>query len=591
MDHIDADPALSAHLQRERKSLARERRRRGIRIFSVLAFAAALVFAPLSETALLEKMFALTLVCASALLLLFLTARLAFSLLLTALVYSVLKGSSMLKFAYMLTPVLAPDLHYYLNRDTVELIGRYPLLLAFTLAMLALIPLILVPAWVWETTRGWTAPGRLRATTLRVVGACASIALVAVSLSPQGPFARVFNKPMWATVSDRSYLTAFFTSFNDIEVRMPSIVGPVDRTIDWSMPAPPPRERHPDIVAVLEESTFDPKILKVCTPPTCSFDMFRKDQYTRSGGLLTVHSFGGGTWTAEFALMTGLADVLFGNAGMYAPYNLAPRVAHTLPDVLKSAGYRVIAVYSHSGEFLNARNAYASYGFDRFYDGTDYGLDWKSTDADLLDVFTRIHAEETAAHPDRPLFIFTLTLHQHGPHMTPLEQLPAPYNKPLFRGKFAPTALDDWLNLNLGNYLERLSRSDTMLRDLRTMLWSSGRETVLMHFGDHQPSFDGAMHAIPKNVTGAAGLNTSRVTYYKLESSFPLPRLPEYEALDIVYLGSVLLDAAGVPKDAFYQANTLLRDRCKGRYLDCADTRMLTSYHDYIFNTLLNLRE
>ncbi|MEO8011871.1 MAG: sulfatase-like hydrolase/transferase [Dokdonella sp.] len=357
------------------------------------------------------------------------------------------------------------------------------------------------------------------------------------------------------------------------------------------MPMQPARERHPDIVAVLEESTFDPAILKVCELPVCSLDMFRDNAYTRAGGLLTVHSFGGGTWTAEFALMTGLADVLFGNAGMYAPYNLAPRVAHTLPDVLKGVGYRVIAVYSHSGEFLNARNAYADYGFDRFYDGTDYGLDWKSTDADLLEVFTRIHAEETAAHPDRPLFIFTLTLHQHGPHMTPLEKLPAPFNRPLFGGKFAPTALDDWLNLNLGNYLERLSRSDAMLRDLRAMLWSSGRDTVLMHFGDHQPSFDGAMHAIPKSVPVAAGLNTSRVTYYRLETSFPSPRLPDYEALDIVYLGSILLDAAGVPKDAFYQANTLLRDRCKGRYLDCADTIFLTSYHDYIFNTLLDLRE
>ena len=252
----------------------------------------------------------------------------------------------------------------------------------------------------------------------------------------------------------------------------------------------------------------------------------------------------------------------------------------------------MIAVYSHSGEFLNARNAYEDYGFEAFYDGTDYGLGWKSTDDDLLQVLSKIHAEETTANPERPLFIFTLTLHQHGPHMTPLDTLPAPFDKPLFTGKLAATkALDDWLNLNLGNYLERLHRSSAMLAGLEKLLWSSGRPTVLLHFGDHQPSFDGAMHSIAKRVPDAAGPNASRVTYYMLKTSFPMPAMPKYESLDIVYLGSLLLDAAGVPKDAFYQANTLLRDRCAGRYLQCRDVRMLTSYHDYIFNVLQDLRE
>ena len=64
-----------------------------------------------------------------------------------------------------------------------------------------------------------------------------------------------------------------------------------------------------------------------------------------------------------------------------------------------------------------------------------------------------------------------------------------------------------------------------------------------------------------------------------------------WDALDITYLGSMLLDAAGVPKDAFYQANSLLRDRCKGRYLTCKDRTLLGSYHDYIFNTLKDVRD
>ena len=52
-----------------------------------------------------------------------------------------------------------------------------------------------------------------------------------------------------------------------------------------------------------------------------------------------------------------------------------------------------------------------------------------------------------------------------------------------------------------------------------------------------------------------------------------------------------MLDVAGVPKDAFYQANTLLRERCGGRYLDCEDAKMVASYHDHIFRQLDDLRE
>jgi phosphoglycerol transferase MdoB-like AlkP superfamily enzyme len=306
---------------------------------------------------------------------------------------------------------------------------------------------------------------------------------------------------------------------------------------------------------------------------------------------LSVHTFGGGTWTSEFSLLTGLAHTLFGNAGLYAPYNLAPRVAFTLPKAFKSAGYRAIALYPMTGDFLNARNAYDYYGFDAFYDGTQYGLSWESRDADLLKVFERIYDDEKRIHPDQPLFVFMLTLHQHGPHMVPLAELPKPYDQPLFPNAFKPKALDDWLNLNLGNYLERLQQSDAMIAELEKFLLGRDHPSVLMHFGDHQPSFDGAINEIPKIVPKEAGPNAHWVTYYMLKSNYPVRQKFDYPVLDIAFLGSLLLDVAGVPKDEFFQANTLLRERCQGRYLDCKDARTVTSYHDYVFTKLEDLHE
>jgi phosphoglycerol transferase MdoB-like AlkP superfamily enzyme len=567
------------------------RRVRVLRTFALLAFAALLAFGPATEHTWPERTFTLSLALLCVLVVLFATARLALALLVAALVFGAIEIAGTLKFVYLTTPLLAPDLQYFVNRETIGVIARYPLLLGVSVAATVLIPLMLILAAIGEPASLLRERRRVVRAAARVLGTLASAALLLVCLMPAGPFSAVFNKPMWITINDKSFLTDFFTSFNDTVVIEPEIPPRIDRTIGWKLERPlqAPASR-PDVVAILEESTFDPRILKVCTIAVCKRRMFDADKSTRAHGLLTVHTFGGGTWTSEFAVLTGLAHTLFGPAGLYAPYNLAPRVDHTLPRVFRAAGYRAIAVYPMTGDFLNARNAYDYYGFDAFYDGTEYGLGWESTDADLLEVFRRIYEDEKRVHPDQPLFVFMLTLHQHGPHMRPLAELPAPYDKPLFAGKFRPKDLDDWLNLNLGNYLERLQQSDAMLAELQKYLFGGKRPVVLMHFGDHQPSFDGAIHAIAKEVPKEAGPNSSMVTYYSVKSSFPVKRKFDYPVLDIAFLGSLVLDVAGVPKDAFYQANTLLRERCKGRYLDCKDTNMVASYHDYVFNRLKDLR-
>jgi phosphoglycerol transferase MdoB-like AlkP superfamily enzyme len=568
------------------------RRVRALRAFAIVAFVAMFALAPMTEHTWPERTFTATLVLLAVLAVLFASARVAFALLVAALVFGAIALAGTLKFTYLTTPLLAPDLEYFVNRETIGVIARYPLLLGVSIAAVILIPLLLIVAFVGEPASLLRSRPRAVRAAVRVVGASASAALLVACLVPEGPFRAVFNKPMWITINDRSFLTDFFTSFNDTVITRPEIPGKIDLKTSWKLERPlQAPATKPDVVAILEESTFDPRILKACTIPVCKRAMFDADKNTRARGLLTVHTFGGGTWTSEFAVLTGLAHTLFGAAGLYAPYNLAPRVDHTLPRTFRAAGYRAIAVYPMTGDFLNARNAYDYYGFDAFYDGTQYGLGWESTDADLLKVFERIYGDEKRVHPDTPIFVFMLTLHQHGPHMKPLAELAPPYDKPLFAGTFSPKDLDDWLNLNLGNYLERLQQSDAMLADLEKFLFAGERPVVLMHFGDHQPSFDGAIHAIPKQVPKEAGPNTSMVTYYSIKSNFPMKRKFDYAVLDIAFLGALVLDVAGVPKDAFYQANTLLRERCKGRYLDCKDTNMVASYHDYVFNRLQDLRE
>nr|MDQ2972736.1 sulfatase-like hydrolase/transferase [Pseudomonadota bacterium] len=301
----------------------------------------------------------------------------------------------------------------------------------------------------------------------------------------------------------------------------------------------------------------------------------------------------GGTWTTEFAFLTGLPHDLFGPAGIYAPFNLAPRIHYTLARALRADGYRTVAIYPTDGDFLNGRAAYTDYDFDAFYGGEQVGLGWHSSDADLMRAFARVFAiEKTKAH-GAPVFLFMLTLHQHGPHMTPLRDLSSPYDKPLFSGRIArDKALDDWLNLNLGNYLQRLDESDRAEATLEEMLRKDDRPVLLAHFGDHQPSFDGAINALQKRLPVRVA-DPAVVTYYMMKG-FNMPinqpiRRADYPVLDIAFLGSLLMDAAGLRKDAFFTANALLRERCHGHDVDCRNAALLRSWRAEVFGDLHDL--
>ena len=578
------------------------KRTRIVLAVAALGFFTVLVTGPLSSGNPVEQAFAIALTGTSVLLMAFLTRRAAFAVAVPTLIFGGLLIAGALKFHYLTTPLLAPDLVYFLNRDLLEVATRYPSVMIALVGGALVIPTVLVAVWRLDRSRLFaslpTAPRRI----LRGVGVLASSALLLVIDSPAGPFDEAFAKGMWAMMNDKNYLVDFFTSFYQTEVRIPPLAADAAPDLSWTQSPTenPPvcvsrncgsaekikrAQAYPDIVAILEESTFDPTLLKICTLPVCKRHMFDADGRTRAHGPLTVHVWGGGTWTSEFALLTGLNHNTFGEAGLYAPYNLAPRVNFTLPNVLHAAGYRVIAIYPMTGDFINARNAYKFYGFDKFYDGQDYGLSWESPDSDLMQVFDRIYAEEKKTIGKQPLFVMMLTLRQHGPHMTPLKELAPPFDKPLFPNRFKPKDVDDWMNLNLGNYLFRLLGSDAAITHIEKTLLDGDRPAVLFHFGDHQPSFEGAIRELAKTVPPSVP-DPNFITYYMLKGNFRPAREYAYAALDLSFAGALILDVAGVPKDALFQANALLRERCHGAYLDCKDRRMLDSYHNYVFHEL-----
>ncbi|MGH8216705.1 MAG: sulfatase-like hydrolase/transferase [Rhodanobacteraceae bacterium] len=557
--------------------------------FAIAVLLVTLRFGPFAEQSPAECLFAASILGALVMLAVAASGRWAFGIVAGCVPVLLLVVAANIKFRYLSTPLLAPDLLYYFNAEIGETLLHYPFILAAIAAALVSVPLLLVALWRSDQRPPRNLPTRVA----RLAGAAVAIAAILIVMNPGGPFAAVHDRGMWQAMNDRSFISDFLVSIRSTRAHAPLYDAAAATRDDWhdlSAPGHAASARRPDIVAVLEESTFDPRMLTACTTKLCDARMFQPDANTIAHGWLDVHTWGGGTWTSEFAFLAGLPHTVFGPAGIYAPFNLAPRIRYTLPRLLGNDGYRTVGIYPTDGDFMNGRDAYADYGFDAFYGGEQLGLGWKSTDAELVRAFRRVFAIEKAKAHGAPVFVFMLTLHQHGPHMTPLAELPAPYNHPLFPGKLAAgnAALDGWLNLNLANYLQRLSMSDAAMTSLESLLRGDDRPALLLHFGDHQPSFDGAINVLAKTVPPSVG-NPQFTTYYMLKGfNMPVTR-EDYPVLDIAYLGSLVLDAADIPRNRFFVANTLLRDRCDGHDLDCRNAALRGSYRAYIFGNLHDL--
>jgi len=561
-------------------------------IASLLCGAIVFIFAVFEsawrEPHLLEKAFVLTLLLCTWGALLFASVRLATSLLISGGLFLLLKFISITKLRYLESTLMPADFIYFARTSLLETLEHYPHFLGLGIAMCILIPTGLILIW-WTDRPLMTRMPFLPRAAARLAGTATCIAIFLACLLPHGPFSEITQKAMWYKLSDGAHLTNFFATIRDSEIRLPSMSNADAAELEWKDTAIPHSANHleghllPDIIQVLEESTFDPSIFMGCDIPQCRVSMFQQDERTRAHGPLRTHTAGGGTWVSEFSVLTGIPQDIFGPSGMYAPYTLAPRVQDTLPKFLSRIGYLTIAIYPVGGNFINARNAYRAYGFDRFYDINDLGLTaWHTSDSQLFAAAKRIY--DKVKKPKQPVFIMILTMEQHGPHdSAPLSSLTAPFNEGLIHD------LPNDQALNLTTYLARLHKSDVGMSQLEHDFLDRPDPTVLVHFGDHQPSFGGLIRKMQRTLSADEQPYREYLTYYMIKSNFAEQPLSGYPVLDIAYLPSMVLQTAGLPMDPYFSALASFRDRCKGLYDDCADKSLIASYYAWIFGQLHEL--
>lgn len=341
-----------------------------------------------------------------------------------------------------------------------------------------------------------------------------------------------------------------------------------------------------DIVLVLQESQFNPATIAGCAPALCEMPVFGSGAGTRAYGPLRVHVFGGGTWLSEFAFNTGVPHSLFGAAGDFAPFNVAPGVQRSFVRSLRAAGYRTVAIYPVGGGMMNARRAYEGYGFDRFLEPADLGFEggFGTRDEPIYQALARVLDDER--RHGKPVFVMVVTIFNHAEHGVEMERVPPDLTQ------LAERSFPDSPQVahNVADYVWRSRLFAAAMDSASRKILAGTRPAVVGWFGDHQPPFGRAreLRERIRNFGDAPQRFAPKFqTWYSIASNREgvAPASPS-SPVDVVFLPGLLAQLAGVPPDEWLAANAVARERCGGLLDECVEPAIRAAYLSYLVQHL-----
>lgn len=242
--------------------------------------------------------------------------------------------------------------------------------------------------------------------------------------------------------------------------------------------APAVGAQLPDLLVVQSESFFDPRL---------SYRSVRKDvlqhydrivQQSLCHGQLTVPAWGANTVRTESAFLTGLNPAQMGIHQFNPYWYLSRKRLPNLVSKLKSLGYRTFCVHPYPVGFYMRDKVFPKLGFDKFIDISEFNPEQKDGQY-ISDAAVAEKLAELLQQQDRPCFIFTITMENHGPlHLESDQGIDL---DPLYLATPPAEARD------LTVYLRHLKNADRMLDRLTGFLSDRQRKSYLCWYGDHVP--------------------------------------------------------------------------------------------------------
>lgn len=449
---------------------------------------------------------------------------------------------------YRGTPVLPWDLTALETAAAVS--GSYSYVP--TEPMLVGAVLVLVLIWVLrkEFRKGrflmdrHTAPVRLGCLAVGI--ACLGVAVAPERLEELGVQTDVWDQT--GAYRTSGAVAAFLCNLEFLEVDEPEDLSP--QRLSWIMDqVEVPEETavsvdHPNIVAIMNESWADFEEFGNLSLTESVTDYIRSLDNAIWGHTYTS-VFGAGTSASEFEFLTG-------NSMAFLPSGSIPYQQYILDDspslasLLKEEGYRTLAFHPGERTSWQRNQAYPRLGFDAFKCGEDMGVEQTFEHGYVSDRsdFEQIIWEFEHKEAGEPLFLFNVTIQSHGSYT--VEDYPAQVQLTDEPGKY-PMA---------EQYLTLVNKTDEAFAMLVDYFSQQEEPTILLMFGDHQPSveqefLDKAYGVAQADMTMEQYMDKYR-TPFVIWANYPLEEEgPEETSLN--FLGQYLLRYAGIEPDPYGQ--------------------------------------
>lgn len=296
-----------------------------------------------------------------------------------------------------------------------------------------------------------------------------------------------------------------------------------------------------NIICIMNESFSDLRVTGELETNEEVMPFFDSLEENTLKGSLYMPVFGAGTSNSEFEFLVGDAMALMAPGTTAYQFNVREGEG-TLVSTLKEQGYETVALHPYPAENWNRDVCYENMGFDEFL-AWEYFEDCPLTRCyvgDRQDYEKLVGLIEDKEDPQDRLFLFNVTMQNHGGYDTLFDNFQQSiYLTGELEGKY-PMA---------DQYLSLMKTSDDALQWLLTELEQVEEPTMVVLFGDHQPSVEDEFYY------EISGLDESTVTSeesmiwyetpYLIWTNYPL-EAEEPGDMSAFYLSSEMLRLAGL---------------------------------------------
>lgn len=310
--------------------------------------------------------------------------------------------------------------------------------------------------------------------------------------------------------------------------------------------ADPESLNRPNIIVIMDEAFSDLSVLGEFTTNEDYMPFFHKLQQGGEQtvtGNLNVSVLGGNTANTEFEFLTG-HSMAFLPQGSVAYQQYVKDEDPSLASWLKTLGYSTVAMHPYYKDGWERDRIYPLLGFDTFLSLDDFKgagrLRNYISDEACFQRIIRLYEEKGKG---QPLFVFNVTMQNHSG-----------YDEAF--ANFAPEiTVEGTSSKALPNYLSLLRETDRALEELIAYFEQAEEDTMIVFFGDHQPTTYVSnpilrMNGIdPDTLTEEENLLKYKVPYliwsnFDMESASGLETSANYLAIDV-------LENCGLPLPAY----------------------------------------